>query len=75
MNLSTEVIFHFLKGYFTEEEIFKKAEFSRERFFINLENEKKGLITQAVIKQHFCLTSAIPLSDFQKFELFSSASK
>lgn len=46
MQISTEVIFEFLKRDFTEEQIFQMAEFSRERFFVNLENEKNGLINK-----------------------------
>lgn len=66
MNIATNDIFLILQDYFSDEEIFQIAEFSKERFFLNLDNEKKGIITQSVIKQHFCLKGAVPLRDFHK---------
>ena len=64
MKFTSRELFTILKENLSEEEIFKGAEFSKERFMKNLEKEESGDVDQLVIKQFHLLLGMVPVEKF-----------
>ena len=61
MKLTSREMFEELKKTMREEAIFRRCEFSQERFMNNLLKEEKGEVDQLVLKQHYRLYEMLPI--------------